>query len=803
MKKFCFILLGMIILSATLSAQDVPETPFYHRGLPPSGSTYTTPEPSSFTGKSGTGANLDVVYQRISWTINPNDASKTITGTVTTHFRTLVPNVTTITMDLNTASFPATSVNPTFHGIACSDASAGNILTITLPSTIVAANTLDSITINYSGVPPGVVGAAQGYQRATTPHNYITSLSESYEDRDFWPCKADMQDKIDSLDIFVNVPWATPAAGDTFWVAANGRLVDSTITGTNRTFHFVHRYPIPSYLVAVSVARFDRYYRTVNINGTNTQVAFYLLRGKTAGTINTILTTMDNVTLALVALGNKYSEYPFKLDKHGFYDGLLGAGGMEHQTFSGIATSSMSNAKTLVHEVMHQWFGDNVSFASWNDLWLAEGFARYSEALAGELVPALGINVYTTRNGIKSAAIGNTAQSAWIPDANAATSDLQWNSPYGTTVYERGGMIVSMLRTMVGDSVFFKVMSQYQVEKGGTAVTTDTLKNYFNRELNFDISEFFKDYVGGSGKAASAVGGVGHPTYNINWGNPTGTTLRLQIASQTRSAGTNVAYFNGPLVLHVTNAATGWTKDTTIVMYDGGVSGAPSLSRAGRGIGVSEGNMLQYTLSFVPTNVFFDDSARLMASQGTVTKLSLLNQNVLDFAVKQGNDGNAASLLLDDNISQAAIILERSMDGVSFSELGQMNLANSTTNKNYNLLDTDPLNGANYYRAKFRSPEGNTMYTRIIKLMNSRKVKFVLLNNPVSEVIKVKAQYNSGNTLYDFIIYDAAGQKISQVKKRFTNGVAEVKLPFVTKGNYLVSITGTDKKTTSLAFIAD
>jgi aminopeptidase N len=79
---------------------------------------------------------------------------------------------------------------------------AGNILTINLGTTL-ANNFIDSVWVYYQGTPPAVLGAAEGYQAtdATSGQNFIYSLSESYEDRDWWPCKADMQDKIDSMDI--------------------------------------------------------------------------------------------------------------------------------------------------------------------------------------------------------------------------------------------------------------------------------------------------------------------------------------------------------------------------------------------------------------------------------------------------------------------------------------------------------------------------------------------------------------------------------------------------------------------------
>ena len=77
---------------------------------------------------------------------------------------------------------------------------------------------------------PAINGQAEGFQSNRTmgtPNtapaggSFLYTLSESYEDRDWWPCKADMKDKIDSMDIIVNVPWS---GADTFWVATNGKL---------------------------------------------------------------------------------------------------------------------------------------------------------------------------------------------------------------------------------------------------------------------------------------------------------------------------------------------------------------------------------------------------------------------------------------------------------------------------------------------------------------------------------------------------------------------------------------------------
>ena len=696
----------------------------------------------SSTGQSGTGANINVVYHRCEWTIDPR-SGKNISGTVTTYFKTTQANVSTINFDLNKNSFNNGSLVVTYHGTACTksfpSSGAVNILNITLPSNIPASNTLDSISITYSGTPPGVSGAAQGYQAGGSGSNrYINTLSESYEDRDWWPCKADMQDKIDSMDIIVHVPWIT-ASNDTFWVASNGVLLDSTITSsTSRRFIYKTRYPIASYLVAVSVAKFTRYHRSVDVNGTTTPVVYYLLSN--ASSKATKVANMDKINPVLQAFSNKFGDYPFKLEKHGYYDGLLGADGMEHQTFSSIASTGFS-LRTLTHELMHQWFGDNVTFATWNDLWLAEGFARYSEALAAELVPSLGYSAYSTLNGFKSSALSLNTASTWIPNSYMATSNLIWNSSYGSTVYERGSMIVSMLRALAGDAKFFQACTNYQTNMKGKAATTDSLKNYFNAVLGTDISAFFDDYVGGSGSGTTAVGGIGNPINTVNWNSPSANKLFIQMGSQSRTSGSNVSYFRGPVVVHATNAASGWTKDTTITFFDWG---GGNMSYAGNGLSAPT-TLLYYKLSFTPTHLFYDDSARTL-STGSTFKLSTLAASVINFSGHKTATGNQLSLSLVNTSAANKIEIEKSINGIDFSTAGQMDevTSNGQTN-NYLYNDAFPYDGYTFYRAKIYYATG-TEITNIIKIESNKKSGILTISpNPASNIVKIAFNNSSRN----------------------------------------------------------
>jgi Peptidase family M1 domain len=586
-------------------------------------------------GTSGTGSNIDVIYHKIFWRLNPDSVIpatttrvKYIKGSVQFNFKTTQASVSTITFDLRSVLLlDSIRFRTNQFTLGAGYTRSGNIVTLNLGTTL-ANNFIDSFIVYYRGVPPNVVNAAQGFQLTpgTTAGNVLSTLSESYEDRDWWPCKADMQDKIDSMDIIVSVPWGKLGSTgsvkqvDTFWVSTNGKMIDSTIVNdSTRVFKFHTNYPIASYLVSVIVARFDRTYWSVNTGTTNVQVVYNLLKGGTgnAGARSAIAT---KVNPSLQKFSQLFGEYPFKLDKHGFSDGMDGGAAMEHQTMSSMPTSTIANVKILIHEMAHQWFGDNVTFAHWNDLWIAEGFAEYSNALANEMVPSVGTpaTASTIRTSNKNSAIGLSTISAWIPNSSSGTSDQIWNNlTYANAIYQRGAMIVSMLRTMCGDSIFFGTLTKYQTELAGKSATTDTLKNYFNRELGKDISVFFNDYVGGSDTIATIKGGIGSPVNIVNWNNPTtfgqsGRRLVISMGTQTRTAGSNVTYFRGPVQIHVKGALA--ANDTTITIFDWG---GGNLSYAGKGISIPvPGNKLTFDLSFVPTSVLYDDSSRTM-SRGT------------------------------------------------------------------------------------------------------------------------------------------------------------------------------------------
>lgn len=704
---------------------------------------FNLPAGQNSTGNSGTGANIDVVYYRCDWAIDPS-VSKLISGTVTIYFKTTSANVSTITIDLNKASFNNGSLGATYHGFNCTESfpSSGNvnILTINLPSSIAVSGTLDSVSIAYAGTPPAVSGQAEGFQRKQDGLGnwYIYTLSESYEDKDWWPCKADMQDKADSMDINVTVP-------NTYWVAANGKLVDSAINGADRTFKYKHRYPIASYLVALGVAKYNRHYRgSVNIAGKNVPVIYYTFPDLTGSTLTTALTRMDVSKTELVEFSNKYGPYPFADEKHGYYQFGWG-GGMEHQTFSAMSAGSMASWSVIAHELGHQWWGDKVSFSTWNHLWLAEGFAKYSEALAAELIPAIGVSPASHLSGVKTTARATNTTPVLLSAASIASSNTIWTTNNDNAIYQRGAMIVSMLRTMLGDARFFQGCKDYLNDPllaYKSATTADLQRNMENQLFGVDLTPFFNAWVNGTGT----------PNYTGNY-YISGKSIQFRL-TQTRNPAGN-PFMPMPVVIKIANS--GGTIDTSVVIYH---HSPTQLAYAGtwEGIGTIGQDFITYNLSFIPATITVDPDNKTMAT-GTLTSVgSPLNATVLNFSAAKTTFGNQLSLVLNANEPIDKVVLMKSGNGIDFSEAGLMNRVGSQQN-NFGFTDVLPYSPVSFYQAKIFAG-GTVYYSPVVNVQERSKNGISISPNPASDVINVNFTNTAGREKVIIRVINPAGKVV-------------------------------------------
>ena len=391
-------------------------------------------------------------------------------------------------------------------------------------------------TIFYHGVPQPT-GFGSFIMSSSNGWPWVWSLSQPYGARDWWPCKDHPLDKADSVDLMITCPSGLR-------VGSNGLLRSVTDNGDGtETHHWAERYPVATYLVSIAVGNFAAFSDWYRFGPTDSmEILNYVLPEHLEGA----RAELGRTPAMLGVFREIFGEYPFIAEKYGHAE--FGAGGaMEHQTMTSTTTFAEN---TIAHELAHQWFGDLITCARWSDLWMNEGFATYAEALYRERM--YGVEEYRAHIALRMSSALDSPGTLVLEDTSSVSTMFLFSR-----VYAKGASVLHMLRHVLGDSTFFRVLRSYTGDplfRFGT-VTTDQFRDLCEEVSGRSLETFFRQWVYGEG----------YPRYAFDWATASaaqGYETSLRIVQSTPSA--NPSLFVMPLDIRL--SGSGW--DTTVVVFN-------------------------------------------------------------------------------------------------------------------------------------------------------------------------------------------------------------------------------------------
>jgi len=406
----------------------------------------------------------------------------------------------------------------------------GDDLSIQLQTPVDSGQVFD-IGIRYSGSP--VAAGIKGFSFAL--HNnvpIVSTLSEPYYARGWFPCKDIPSDKADSADISLTVP-------DSLVAISNG-ILKSILDNKNgtKTYKWQERYPITTYLISLAVTNYDLIEQTYTAKDGTTMPVRHWYYPEDESRTGVLLLTTEMISF----FSNIWGEYPFINEKYGHARFSWG-GAMEHQTCTSLGSYS---ELMICHELAHQWWGDMVTCANWSEIWLNEGFARYSEALWEEHKSG--------SDGYRDYMDKINRPEYWQSGPVYILDTTNVNSIFNLLVYDKGAWILHMLRGVVGDTVFRDIFPAYREAHYMDVATTKDFKQICETTYGKDLDWFFDQWVYGSGQ----------PDYKVRWGRQKTVTNNWQITLRIDQNQSTTNLFQMPIDIKVEFS----DRDTLLTISD-------------------------------------------------------------------------------------------------------------------------------------------------------------------------------------------------------------------------------------------
>lgn len=350
-------------------------------------------------------------------------------------------------------------------------ASRSNRLILTLKSPI-DAGTPFRLLVKYAGTPKPLIDKVHGDAGWEELEDGVIVAGQPHGAPTWFPCNDRPDDKA-SYSITVTAP-------SDYTVVANGELAERHRGSSRTTWRYEQEQPMATYLATVQIGRYElQPYAGAPVPMT-AAVPADVDEGFEAA--------FGRQPEMMARFEEWFGPYPFAA-----YTSVVTSDDLEIPLESqGLSTfgrnfclDDWEAIRLVAHELAHQWFGNAVTLARWQDIWLHEGFACYCEWLWSEASGGESADDWARHHHEKLSEL----------DQDIVLADPGPELMFDDRVYKRGALTLHALRLTVGDDAFFELLKDWVAEHSGGSVTTPGFRAHAARTTGTDLDDLLDAWL--------------------------------------------------------------------------------------------------------------------------------------------------------------------------------------------------------------------------------------------------------------------------------------------------------------------
>jgi aminopeptidase N len=403
--------------------------------------------------------------------------------------RTRASTVTLVFNSLNEVLSDVTFDGHAVRHVATDDARQLTIVTLATP----AGRGVHRLAFNFNGrletQPHGLF--VQAYRKADgSSMQLLSTKMESTDARRMFPCWDEPAFRA-TFELTMTVPaaWAT---------VSNMPVARRSEHGTLATVTFARSPKMPSYLIEFTAGDLARISAQVGA----TELGVWAVRGREADS----RLALENAQ-QILADYNDYFAFPFPLPKldsiavPGGFSGAMENWGAITYSDQGLLfgpASTLANRQGIysvqAHEMAHQWNGDLVTMAWWDELWLNESFASWRGAKeTDERNPTW--KWWQMEDASKESAMFGDARGSSHPIHQPVADELQAANIFDAITYNKGQAVLRMLEAYLGPEVFRDGIRRYLRARAYSNATATDLWNALSAASGGDVAALAHDWT--------------------------------------------------------------------------------------------------------------------------------------------------------------------------------------------------------------------------------------------------------------------------------------------------------------------